>query len=59
MQGRRKHEADQRVESSRTLENDWQVQITEKVNLLETKMISMDNGLAGAGENIKKNWITF
>ena len=40
--------------SSRTLQNDWQVQITEKVNLLETKMISMDNGLAGAGENIKK-----
>lgn len=40
--------------TSRSLENDWQVQITEKVNFLETKMISMDNGLAGAGENIKK-----
>ena len=39
---------------SRTTHNDWQMQITEKVNLLETKMISMDNGLAGAGENIKK-----
>jgi hypothetical protein len=59
MQGRRKHEAEQPVEISRTLENDWQAQITEKVNLLETKMISMDNGLAGAGENIKKNWIIF
>ena len=42
------------MESSRTLENDWQAQLTEKVNLLETKMISMDSGLAGAGENIKK-----
>ena len=41
------------------LERDWQVQITEKVTLLETKMISMDKGLAGAGENIKKNWSTY
>lgn len=45
--------------TSRTLENDWQVQITEKVNFLETKMISMDNGLAGVGENIKKYWSTY
>ena len=40
--------------TSRMVDNDWQAQISEKVNLLETKMISMDNGLAGAGENIKK-----
>lgn len=54
MQGRKKHEAEQAIGNSITLENDWQVQITEKVNFLETKMISMDKGLAGAGENIKK-----
>jgi hypothetical protein len=54
MQGRRKPDADEPMESSRTLENDWQAALTEKVNLLETKMISMDNGLADAGENIKR-----
>lgn len=53
-QGRKQHEADQTMETSRATQDDWQMQITEKVNFLETKMISMDNGLAGAGENIKK-----
>jgi hypothetical protein len=44
--------------TSITVDNDWQAHISEKVALLESKIISMDNGLAGAGENIKKNWIT-
>lgn len=54
MQGKKKHEAEQLSRSSETLENEWQLHITEKVNFLETKIISMDNGLMGAGENIKK-----
>lgn len=54
MQGKNKHEAEQLSRSSESAENQWQMQITEKVNFLETKMISMDNGLTGAGENIKK-----
>jgi hypothetical protein len=40
--------------TTRILEKDWQVQITEKVTLLETKIISMDKAIAGARENIKK-----
>jgi hypothetical protein len=40
--------------ASENLGYEWQQQITEKVNFLEKKIISMDNGLAGAGENIKK-----
>jgi hypothetical protein len=59
LQGRKNQEAKEPMGNRGELERDWQVQITEKVTLLETKMISMDKGLAGAGENIKKNWSTY